>query len=54
MSPKVSLRRVRLFDELSSRMPDELDIDGFEFDANQGREGDTVELRARAEIGRFF
>jgi hypothetical protein len=35
-------------------MPDELDTDGFEFDANQGREGDPVEVRARAEIEGFF
>ena len=35
-------------------MPDELDIEAFEFDANQAREGDPVEARARAEIQRFF
>jgi len=35
-------------------MPDELDIEGFEFDAAEAKEGDPVEARARAHIQKFF
>ena len=35
-------------------MADELDIEAFEFDANQAREGDPVELQARKELREFF
>jgi hypothetical protein len=35
-------------------MPDELDIEGFEFDAGEGNVSDPVESRARTEIQKFF
>ena len=40
--------------EVSGRMADELNIEGFEFHADQGKEGDPVEARARGEIRKFF
>jgi hypothetical protein len=35
-------------------MADEIDIEAFEFDANQAKEGDPAEARARTELGKFF
>jgi hypothetical protein len=35
-------------------MADEIDIEAFEFDANQARGGDPAEVQARAELREFF
>src|SRR6266567_7189186 len=35
-------------------MADELDVEAFEFDASQGKEGDPAEAQGREELRKFF